>query len=62
MFDSLHYLTLIETKPNAPDQASPLKDWKLSETFQHLRHLALKAEPLCDGSTAEAALPRLQYQ
>jgi hypothetical protein len=26
-------------KPNALDQAAPLKDWNLPETFQHLRHL-----------------------
>ena len=39
VFDPLHYLALIETKPNALDQAAPLKDWGLPETFQHLRHL-----------------------
>jgi len=39
VFDPLHYLALIETKPNALDQAAPLKDWNLPETFQHLRHL-----------------------
>ncbi len=35
----LHYLALIETKPNALDQAAALKDWDLPEAFQHLRHL-----------------------
>ena len=39
VFDPLHYLALIETKPNALDQAAPLKDWGLPESFQHLRHL-----------------------
>jgi len=39
VFNPLHYLALIETKPNALDQAAPLKDWELPETFQHLRHL-----------------------
>jgi transposase len=39
VFDPLHYLALIETKPNALDQAAPLKGWDLPETFQHLRHL-----------------------
>ncbi|HEY5057059.1 MAG TPA: IS21 family transposase, partial [Acidobacteriaceae bacterium] len=39
VFDPLHYLALIETKPNALDQAAPLQDWNLPETFQHLRHL-----------------------
>ena len=39
VFDPLHYLALIERKPNALDQAAPLKDWGLPEAFQHLRHL-----------------------
>jgi len=39
VFDPLHYLMLLEMKPNALDQAAPLKDWNLPETFQHLRHL-----------------------
>lgn len=39
VFDPLHYLALIEMKPNALDQAAPLKDWTLPEAFQHLRHL-----------------------
>ena len=37
--DPLHYLALIETKPNALDQAAALQDWKLPEVFQHVRHL-----------------------
>jgi hypothetical protein len=39
VFDPLHYLMLIETKPNALDQAAPLQGWQLPEVFQHLRHL-----------------------
>lgn len=39
VFDPLHYLALIEVKPNALDQAAPLQDWDLPEAFQHLRHL-----------------------
>ena len=39
VFDPLHYLALIETKPNALDQAAPLQGWDLPETFDHLRHL-----------------------
>ncbi len=39
VFEPLHYLALIETKPNALDQAAPLQGWELPETFQHLRHL-----------------------
>jgi hypothetical protein len=39
VFDPLHYLMLLEMKPNALDQATPLQGWDLPETFQHLRHL-----------------------
>ena len=39
VFDPLHYLALLETKPNALDQAAPLQDWKLPGVFDHLRHL-----------------------
>jgi transposase len=35
----LHYLALIEIKPNALDQAAALQNWALPEVFQHLRHL-----------------------
>lgn len=35
----LHYLALLETKPNALDQAAALQGWNLPEVFQHLRHL-----------------------
>ena len=35
----LHYLALIEMKPNALDQAAALQGWNLPEVFQHLRHL-----------------------
>lgn len=37
--DPLHYLALIEEKPNALDQAAALQCWDLPEAFQHLRHL-----------------------
>jgi transposase len=37
--DPLDYLALIETKPNALDQAAALQGWDLPEVFQHLRHL-----------------------
>jgi hypothetical protein len=37
--DPLHYLALLETKPNALDQAAALQGWDLPEVFQHLRHL-----------------------
>jgi hypothetical protein len=35
----LHYLALIERKPNALDQAAALQDWDLPQAFRHLRHL-----------------------
>jgi hypothetical protein len=38
VFDPLHYLALIESKPNALDQAAPLQGWELPEVFQHMRH------------------------
>ncbi|WP_184203309.1 IS21 family transposase [Polymorphobacter multimanifer] len=37
--DPLHYLALIEMKPNALDQAAALQNWDLPEVFQHLRHV-----------------------
>ncbi len=39
VYDPLHYLALIETKPNALDQAAALQGWDLPPVFQHLRHL-----------------------
>ena len=39
IFDPLHYLALLEQKPNALDQAAPLADWQLPEEFWQLRRL-----------------------
>jgi hypothetical protein len=39
VYDPLHYLTLIEQKINALDQAAPLADWKLPDEFTTLRRL-----------------------
>ncbi len=39
IFDPLHYLALIERKPNALDQAAPLAGWELPEDFARLRRL-----------------------
>ena len=39
IYDPLHYLALIETKPGALDQAAALLGWALPPAFQHLRHL-----------------------
>ena len=33
IFDPLHYLALLEQKPNALDQAAPLAGWDLPEGF-----------------------------
>ena len=39
IFDPLHYLALLEQKPNALDQAAPLVGWDLPEGFAQLRRL-----------------------
>jgi len=39
VYNPLHYLALIETKPGALDQAAALQGWDLPPVFQHLRHL-----------------------
>jgi transposase len=39
VFDPLHYLALLEQKPNALDQAAPLAGWQLPEEFVQLRRL-----------------------
>jgi hypothetical protein len=39
IFDPLHYLALLEQKPNALDQAKPLAGWELPAGFAQLRRL-----------------------
>jgi hypothetical protein len=39
VYDPLHYLALLETKPGALDQAAALQGWALPPVFQHLRYL-----------------------
>jgi transposase len=39
IFDPLHYLALLEQKPNALNQAAPLAGWVLPENFPQLRRL-----------------------
>jgi hypothetical protein len=39
IFNPLHYLALLEQKPNALDQAAPLAGWQLPEEFARLRRL-----------------------
>ena len=50
VYDPLHYLSLLEKKPGALDQAAPLRGWKLDPAFDTLRRLlearfAVRAEP-----------------
>jgi hypothetical protein len=39
VFDPLHYLPLLETKPGALDQAAPLRGWELPEEFDSFLRL-----------------------
>ncbi len=39
IFNPLHYLALIEQKPNALDQAAPLASWELPQCFVTIRRL-----------------------
>ena len=39
IFDPLHYLALLEQKPNALNQAAHLAGWELPEGFAQLRRL-----------------------
>ena len=39
VYDSIHYLPVLERKPGALDQAAPLQGWELPEEFDTLRQL-----------------------
>lgn len=39
IYNPLHYLALLERKPNALDQAAPLQHWELPDEFEQLRRL-----------------------
>src|SRR5450631_3876001 len=39
IFNPLHYLALLEQKPNALDQAAPLAGWVLPEGFPQMQRL-----------------------
>lgn len=39
IFDPLHYMALLEQKPNALEQAAPLAGWILPEGFPQLQRL-----------------------
>lgn len=39
VYDPMHYLALLATKPGALEKAAALQGWALPPAFQHLRHL-----------------------
>ena len=39
VYDPLHYLSLLERKPGALDQAAPLRGWRLNPAFDTLHRL-----------------------
>jgi transposase len=39
IYNPLHYLSLLENKPRAFDQAAPLADWNLPDSFDRLRRV-----------------------
>jgi len=57
-FNPLHYLALLEKKPGALDQARPLKDWDLPDSFLVLRR-RLEAEREGEGTREYIAVLRL---
>jgi hypothetical protein len=58
IFDPLHYLALLEHKPNALDQAAPLAGWNLPQCFAELRRL-LEARLLKKGKREYVQVLRL---
>jgi len=58
IFDPLHYLALLEQKPNALDQAAPLAGWNLPDCFGELRRL-LEARLLKKGKREYVQVLRL---
>jgi hypothetical protein len=58
VFDSLHYLALLEQKTRALDQAAPLAGWQLPECFAQLRRL-LEARLRKHGSREYVQVLRL---
>jgi len=57
-FEPLHYLALLERKPGALDQARPLAQWTLAESFGILRR-RLEAERNGDGTREYIRVLRL---
>ncbi len=58
VYDPPHYLSLLEKKPGALDQAAPLLGWKLDPAFDELRHL-LEARFGHRGKREYIQVPRL---
>jgi transposase len=58
VFDPVHYLSLLEKKINALDQAAPLADWQLPEAFHTLRRL-LEARMIKAGRREYVQILRL---
>jgi len=58
IFDPLHYLALLEHKPNALDQAAPLAGWNLPQGFAQLRRL-MEARPGKKGKREYVQMLRL---
>lgn len=58
VFDPVHYLSLLEKKINALDQAPPLANWQLPEAFHTLRRL-LEARMIKAGRREYVQILRL---
>jgi transposase len=58
VFDPVHYLSLLEKKINAFDQAAPLANWQLPEAFHTLRRL-LEARMIKAGRREYVQILRL---
>ena len=58
VFDPVHYLSLLEKKINALDQAAPLANWQLPEAFHTLRRL-LEARMIKAGRREYVQILRL---
>lgn len=58
VFDPVHYLSLLEKKIGALDQAAPLADWQLPEAFHTLRRL-LEARMIKAGRREYVQILRL---
>lgn len=62
VFDPLHYLALLEIKPNALDQAASLRYRNLPEAFQYLRHLEARMHEPSVGQQTPTSIPQPPVQ